>query len=187
MVVAHHQRQAGIAAGFGQGRQQVARVGLADGVAVTAADGGEEARQPQFRQQHPRRHDRLVGADRHAPALFRQHAQRRLHTVIGACLAGGVGGVIVQEISQCRVVRGFAARRKAAFHQQPGAIAHHGSHLGTGECRQPAACHQPVEGGREIRHGIHQRAIEIEYQGALHTSTVQRYMLKINVIRVSLT
>ena len=136
---------------------------------VSPANGGKERRQVQRRQQRPRRHLGLVGADRHPPPGGGKTAQRLVHARIGLGLVRRVGAVIHQEIRQRPVINHRPARREGTLHQRPGTIAHHPRHLRPRERRQPPAGHQPVHRRREIGHRIHQRAVEIKDHQGLHS------------------
>ena len=46
------------------------------------------------------------------------------------------------------------------------AVAHHQRGLRLGEARQPARLHQPVQRRGQVGHRMHQRAVEVEQQGA---------------------
>jgi hypothetical protein len=139
--------------------------------AVPAQNQGEKGRKAQAGQQRRRRRHRLVGADGERPATRGQCGQSRHHARIGAGEIGGMGFQILQEGRDERLLQCHAARRAGLGEQRAGAIADHRRHLGQREGVQALRHHVAIEGGRDVRRAVHQRAVEVE-DGEGHAALV---------------
>jgi len=145
----------------------MARIRLAHRETVAATQCCEERHQPQSFQNRPRRGLRLVGADGQPPAFVAQRRQRLNHAGIKPGENGRVFGIIGQEFGHRAGICHAATGSKSAVEQGFNTIAHHASHGCVIERILSARQHQAVEGSGQVRHGIHQRAVQIEHN-ALH-------------------
>ena len=136
-----------------------------------AAHHRAEARAEAERVQQPDRQPRrLVGADAEAPARGGERVQRFRHAGEGPGQGGQVFGVEVEEALHPARQRGQVERRagggEAALHQPRHAVADH-ARDGVERLRRQAGLGQhAVQRGGEVRHAVHQRAVEVEDGGA---------------------
>ncbi|MDW8444349.1 MAG: hypothetical protein RML45_08625 [Acetobacteraceae bacterium] len=164
-VIAHHEGGAGRAAGGLEGGEQVARVWLAEGEGVAAADGGEVGAEPQGVEQVARRGLGLVGADGEGETRVGEAGKRGGHTGEGFGVDGGVGGVVGEEGLEGGFVEGVVARGEGLFDQGAGAVADPGDDFAAGEGGKAQGFGHAVCGGVQVGRGVDEGSVEVEEDG----------------------
>ena len=161
-MVAEHDRAFRATADRLDCREQVARIGFSNLERVGARDRPEPGVKPKRSEQPPGGLLRLVGADRHPPALGGEFGERLGHPGIGAGGDGNGAEIIPPEADQQGPVRVAAALRQRPGKQGGKPIAHHPRDLLRRERREVLFRQHAVQARREVRQAIDQRAVEIE-------------------------
>ncbi len=178
-VVADHHRAPAVPPAAAHGRQQMRRVGLAGRETVAAADRARRSRPARAREQ-PRGPDapacwcrppaaspasQVAAASPATPGKGRE-ATARMRAVVGQEMP----------LPRRRRAAGRARRRRArpaaARRRPPCGATSAGVNGG-----KPRLAHQPVERGRQVRHGVDQRSVEIEHQVSAPLRSYSRNVL----------
>ena len=157
------------------GRQQMRRVGFADRKTVAAADRAHSRHQAERVQQARAARLRLVGANRQPPALAPPAVQHRRHLGKAGSPPRRARCNRRQNSATAARVRRLAARGEGRSTRPPRRRPPSPPSAPADE-RPPARSrpHQPVQRRGNVRHGVHQRAVQIQQQGRATCCTPKR-------------
>ena len=142
-------------------------MGLAVGIGVAAGESGDEAVEPQGRDQPPRGVFRFVGADNQRKAHFVPKCQAVADAVIdpwrrqGVVYAPHVGDDLFGAVAFGNLAR----RRQGTPGQDRDAVADHSAYFVGAKLPASQRRERFIDGAGQFRGAVHQGSVEIEKDG----------------------